>query len=149
MIIWEVWPNRTGGHPLQYFTADMRRVPDFGENETEWQLLDPHHISPNAVNIYFSSHFSRTSLSLFVFFLPSQRQLEVFHLVPNTSYEFRIWSTNKLGAGERATIVATTTRKTVEEGNVFNASLCDIDVWKLMFDVFFLFLFPFSVYEQI
>lgn len=51
VIIWEVWPNRTGGHPLIYFTAELRRVPDYGENETEWQLLDPHHISPNAVSI--------------------------------------------------------------------------------------------------
>lgn len=53
VIIWEVWPNRTGGYPIRDFTADMRRVPDFGENETEWQLLDPHHISPNAVSPIF------------------------------------------------------------------------------------------------
>lgn len=50
VIIWEVWPNRTGGHPILDFTAEMRRMPDYGENETEWMLLDPHHISPNAVS---------------------------------------------------------------------------------------------------
>lgn len=50
VIIWEVRPNRTGGYPIRDFTADMRRVPDFGENETEWQLLDPHHIPVNQVS---------------------------------------------------------------------------------------------------
>uniref|UniRef100_A0A336L3L2 CSON003813 protein n=1 Tax=Culicoides sonorensis TaxID=179676 RepID=A0A336L3L2_CULSO len=97
VIIWEVWPNRTGGYPILDFTAEMRRMPDYGENETEWTLLDPHHISPNA------------------------RQLEIFHLSPNTTYEFRIWGNNKLGAGEKALITATTVPKTEEKG------FCDSD----------------------
>lgn len=53
VIIWEIWPNRTGGYPLLDFTAEMRRMPDYGENETEWMLLDPHHIGSNAVSTNF------------------------------------------------------------------------------------------------
>lgn len=59
VIIWEIWPNRTGGHPLLDFTAEMRRLADYGENETEWMLLDPHHISPNAVSTQIKLMYRR------------------------------------------------------------------------------------------
>ncbi len=60
VIIWEVLPNRTGGYAIRDFTAEYRRLPDPDEyinvtasngtkNETAWERLDPHHISPNAV----------------------------------------------------------------------------------------------------
>lgn len=55
-------------------------------------------------------------LSLQIFLSFFQRQLEIFHLTPNTTYEFRIWGNNKLGAGEKAIITATTSSKTEEKG---------------------------------
>lgn len=29
-----------------------------------------------------------------------KRQIDVYHLVPNTTYSFRVWATNQLGKGE-------------------------------------------------
>lgn len=29
-----------------------------------------------------------------------QRQIDVYHLEPNTTYSFRVWATNQLGRGE-------------------------------------------------
>lgn len=49
----------------------------------------------------------------FLFF--KQRYLEVYHLLPNTSYEFRIWANNYLGAGEIAYTTATTLDKLSDE----------------------------------
>lgn len=95
MLIWEVWRNQTGGSPIIDFTAEMRRLPRVFSNfseEVEWERLDPHHITPNA------------------------RQLEVYHLRPNTSYQFRMWATNEAGAGEIATITARTVEPTQEKG---------------------------------
>lgn len=74
----------------------MRRLPGFYPNNTEekveWERLDPHHITPNA------------------------RQLEVYHLKPNTSYQFRIWATNDVGAGPASVITARTVEPTQEKG---------------------------------
>lgn len=96
VLIWEAWRNRTGGSPIIDYTAEMRRLPGFYRNHTEelveWERLDPHHITPNA------------------------RQLEVYHLKPNTSYQFRIWATNEVGPGEVSTITARTVEPTQEKG---------------------------------
>lgn len=96
VISWEVWRNRTGGAPIIDFTAEMRREPGFYLNGTEekvvWERLDPHHIAHNA------------------------RQLEVYHLKPNTTYQFRIWATNEVGAGDMYTISARTVEPTQEKG---------------------------------
>lgn len=96
VLIWEAWRNRTGGSPIIDYTAEMRRLPGFYRNHTEerveWERLDPHHITPNA------------------------RQLEVYHLTPNTSYQFRIWATNEVGPGEVSTITARTVEPTQEKG---------------------------------
>ncbi|XP_055589117.1 uncharacterized protein LOC129741389 [Uranotaenia lowii] len=85
VLVWEVMPNRTGGYAIRDFTAEMRRLRMTEEEpEERWETIDPRHISPNA------------------------RQLEIYHLVPNTTYEFRIWANNALGAGDIMTITATT-----------------------------------------
>lgn len=47
---------------------------------------------------------------------PLQRMLEIYHLVPNTTYEFRIWANNHLGAGEIVTIQGTTSPIFEEKG---------------------------------
>lgn len=86
VLVWEVLPNRTGGYAIRDFTAEMRKFRMTDEDpEERWETIDPRHISPNA------------------------RQLEIYHLIPNTTYEFRIWANNALGAGEIVTITATTT----------------------------------------
>lgn len=96
VLMWEMWRNRTGGSPIIDFTAEMRRLPRFypngSEELVEWERLDPHHITPNA------------------------RYLEVYHLRPNTSYEFRIWANNEVGAGDIYTISARTIEPTQEKG---------------------------------
>lgn len=96
VLIWEIFKNRTGGYPIIDFTAEMRKVPDYHYNNTEedlkWEKLEPHHITPNA------------------------RYLEVFHLLPNTSYQFRIWANNELGAGDMYTVTSRTIAPTQEKG---------------------------------
>lgn len=81
----------------------MRRLPriwpDESEETVEWEQLDPRHITPNA------------------------RQLEVYHLKPNTSYQFRMWATNEAGAGEISTITARTVEPTQEKGLNYFMSL--------------------------
>uniref|UniRef100_A0A182W4U6 Fibronectin type-III domain-containing protein n=1 Tax=Anopheles minimus TaxID=112268 RepID=A0A182W4U6_9DIPT len=83
VLVWEVMPNRTGGYAIRDFTAEMRKMSE-GNETLDWETIDPRHISPNA------------------------RQLEIYHLIPNTTYEFRIWGNNQLGSGEIVTILATT-----------------------------------------
>ena len=75
----------------------MRKIPDYYYNNTteedlKWEKLEPHHITPNA------------------------RYLEVFHLLPNTSYQFRIWANNELGAGDMYTVTSRTIAPTQEKG---------------------------------
>lgn len=42
--------------------------------------------------------------------------MEVYKLAPNSSYEFRIWANNILGAGEIVTTNTTTLPETSEDG---------------------------------
>ncbi|KAG5324602.1 DSCL1 protein, partial [Acromyrmex heyeri] len=73
-ILWEV--TGTGGYPIIDFTAEYRLKPVAGEEPEEWKPIIPTHIPPNS------------------------RQIDVYHLVPNTTYSFRVWATNQLGKGE-------------------------------------------------
>lgn len=73
-ILWEV--ADTGGYPIIDFTAEYRLKPVAGEKPEEWKPIIPTHIPPNS------------------------RQIDVYHLVPNTTYSFRVWATNQLGRGE-------------------------------------------------
>lgn len=43
--------------------------------------------------------------------------MEVYHLTPNTTYEFRIWGNNYLGAGEIVNTIITTLPEIGDEGN--------------------------------
>ncbi|XP_050101567.1 uncharacterized protein LOC126581740 [Anopheles aquasalis] len=118
VLVWEVMPNRTGGYAIRDFTAEMRRMRDPSGSDTTvatdapelpWETIDPRHISPNA------------------------RQLEIYHLIPNTTYEFRIWGNNQLGAGEIVTILATTQPRMEEKDLVrrimVDAKNFDTRVW--------------------
>ncbi|XP_076232318.1 contactin-1 isoform X2 [Calliopsis andreniformis] len=73
-ILWEV--AGTGGYPIIDFTAEYRLKPNVGEDPEDWKPIVPTHIPPNS------------------------RQIDVYHLVPNTTYSFRVWATNQLGKGE-------------------------------------------------
>ncbi|XP_011883320.1 PREDICTED: contactin-6 [Vollenhovia emeryi] len=73
-ILWEV--DNNGGYPIIEFTAEYRLKPVVGEEPEEWKPIWPIHIPPNS------------------------RQIDVYHLVPNTTYSFRVWATNQLGRGE-------------------------------------------------
>lgn len=42
--------------------------------------------------------------------------MEVYHLTPNTTYEFRIWGNNYLGAGEIVNTIITTLPEIGDEG---------------------------------
>ncbi|XP_045463174.1 protein turtle homolog A isoform X2 [Harmonia axyridis] len=78
VIVWEV--NGTGGYPIMNFTAQFR----LADTDNKWIPIPPNHITP------------------------SSRQIDVYGLQPNTSYEFKVWATNQLGRGEVTQIVSTT-----------------------------------------
>lgn len=46
--------------------------------------------------------------------------MEVYHLTPNTTYEFRIWGNNYLGAGEIVNTIITTLPEIGDEGTLFS-----------------------------
>lgn len=53
--------------------------------------------------------------------------MEVYHLIPNTTYEFRIWGNNYLGAGEIVNTIITTLPEIGDEGT----SICFLLSWIL------------------
>lgn len=48
------------------------------------------------------------SLFFLIEFLFSQRQIDIYHLIPNTTYAFRVWATNALGPGEKVEVLGAT-----------------------------------------
>ncbi|XP_017466384.1 PREDICTED: uncharacterized protein LOC108359177 [Rhagoletis zephyria] len=95
-LIWRFNKANSGGYPVRSFTAEFRNV-SYNETpynhtfEHEWSRMDPINIAPNV------------------------RQMEVYRLEPNTTYEFRIWANNQLGSGEVVTTNVTTLPETKEE----------------------------------
>ncbi|KRF82518.1 uncharacterized protein [Drosophila virilis] len=95
-LIWRFNKTQSGGYPVRSFTAEYRNVsyrtpPANASYEHEWSRMDPINIAPNV------------------------RQMEVYRLAPNTTYEFRIWANNELGSGEVVTTNVTTLPETKEE----------------------------------
>ncbi|XP_069686294.1 cell adhesion molecule DSCAML1 isoform X2 [Periplaneta americana] len=89
LLLWEV--ADTGGYPITYFTARYRQKhTDADKKPDDWHAVMPEHISPNV------------------------RQIDVYRLDPNTTYVFKIWATNRLGAGEVTALEATTLHDTEE-----------------------------------
>lgn len=52
----------------------------------------------------------------------------MYHLTPNTTYEFRIWANNYLGAGEIAQTSGTTLSQ-LSDTDVFNIILKDVETF--------------------
>ncbi|XP_046481930.1 contactin-3 isoform X1 [Neodiprion pinetum] len=73
-VLWEV--GGTGGYPIIDFTAEYRLKTPSNQDPEDWKPIVPTHIPPNS------------------------RQIDVYHLEPNTTYSFRVWATNQLGRGE-------------------------------------------------
>nr|XP_016937261.1 uncharacterized protein LOC108015359 isoform X2 [Drosophila suzukii] len=95
-LIWRFNKTQSGGYPVRSFTAEYRNVsyktpPVNASFEHAWSRMDP-------INIAFNV-----------------RQMEVYRLAPNTTYEFRIWANNELGSGEVVTTNVTTLPETKEE----------------------------------
>ncbi|KAH8416901.1 hypothetical protein KR222_011692, partial [Zaprionus bogoriensis] len=95
-LIWRFNKTQTGGYPVRSFTAEYRNIsyrtpPANASYEHAWSRMDPINIAPNV------------------------RQMEVYRLAPNTTYEFRIWANNELGSGEVVTTNVTTLPETKEE----------------------------------
>ncbi|XP_026475892.1 uncharacterized protein LOC113381154 [Ctenocephalides felis] len=86
LVLWNV--NGSGGYPIIDFTAEykLHSFPNGSgapENET-WKIISPAHMSPNT------------------------RQIDIYHLIPNTTYAFRVWATNALGPGEKVEVLGAT-----------------------------------------
>ena len=64
-----------------------------------------------------------TYKSTLLFFPLLQRQIDVYHLVPNTTYIFRVWATNKLGKGEIVEVEGHTHYTDTELGNWMKLSI--------------------------
>jgi len=74
------------------YDSNGGNMTEISDEEIAWMRLEPNHITPNA------------------------RYLEVYHLKPNTSYQFRIWANNEVGAGEKFMTEARTVAPTEEKG---------------------------------
>lgn len=115
ILIWDYKKNDTGGYTLKSFTAEFREHLSGNETGTnKWERLDPINIAPNVVSIL--SYRSAFIISIkYIYSYIFQRYMEIYHLRPNTTYEFRIWGNNYLGAGE---IVSTKVTTLPEIGDV-------------------------------
>lgn len=101
---------------------------------TQADRIDLFHAPANALTIYRhlgerKKLFDLTPCIQWTLFLISyplclQRYYEVYHLKPNTTYEFRIWANNYLGAGEIAYTMATTLSQLTDKGKLIDFKLC-------------------------
>jgi hypothetical protein len=98
-----------GGYPVQHFEARFR----LKYEKDPWHAVTPEHIASNVVRIVV--HFRRPMFNSHLFF--HQRQIDVYHLHPNSTYVFQIWATNQLGPGEVTEKEASTHHDTEEIGN--------------------------------
>nr|CAH7748641.1 unnamed protein product [Callosobruchus chinensis] len=78
LLLWDLAGD--GGYPIVNFTAQYR----LAYTNTSWLPISPNHITPNS------------------------RQIEVYNLTPNTTYQFRIWATNQLGRSPQTEVYGTT-----------------------------------------
>lgn len=116
VIIWAYPPKSLSFYQVRSFTAEFRRQPS-NENDSEvWERLDPMNISPNIVSGKKEKELYDFNNCLFMAFFSFQRQLEVYHLKPNETYEFKIWGNNHIGPGVISTVSGTTKSQYEEQG---------------------------------
>lgn len=117
VLIWAYPPQNLSFYHVRSFTAEFRRHPA-SENDSEiWERLDPINIAPNIVSSSRRGRVggvSRPKLISDILLKQLQRQLEVYHLKPNETYDFQIWANNYLGPG-KISIVSGTTKSQYEE----------------------------------
>ncbi|XP_060520909.1 cell adhesion molecule DSCAM isoform X2 [Cylas formicarius] len=95
VVFWTVQGN--GGYPIINFTAQYR----LAYTNDSWLPISPNHITPNS------------------------RQVDVYNLRPNTTYEFRIWATNQLGRSPSVSVYGVTLDSYKETG----ADQFDTRIW--------------------
>ncbi|XP_046993685.1 protein turtle homolog A isoform X4 [Schistocerca americana] len=89
LLMWDVAED--GGYEITHFTIRFRqKYPSDDGQPNTWRSTLPEHISPTA------------------------RQVDVYHLKPNTTYIFRLWANNQLGKGVVTVMEATTSHDTQE-----------------------------------
>ncbi|XP_049780635.1 protein turtle homolog A isoform X2 [Schistocerca cancellata] len=89
LLMWDVAED--GGYEITHFTIRFRqKYPSDDGQPNTWRSTLPEHISPTA------------------------RQVDVYHLKPNTTYIFRLWANNQLGKGVVTEMEATTSHDTQE-----------------------------------
>ncbi|XP_050514990.1 contactin-1 [Diabrotica virgifera virgifera] len=105
LLLWEV--DGTGGYPIVNFTAQYR----LGFTNNSWIPIPPNGIPQNS------------------------RQIDVYNLSPNTTYQFRIWATNQLGKGVITEVYGTTlcvyTEQELARYFLDNADKFDTTVWAI------------------
>ncbi|XP_072397208.1 protein turtle homolog B-like [Diabrotica undecimpunctata] len=105
LLLWEV--DGTGGYPIINFTAQYR----LGFTNNSWIPIPPNNIPQNS------------------------RQIDVYNLSPNTTYQFRIWATNQLGKGVITEVYGTTlcvyTEQELARYFLDNADKFDTTVWAI------------------
>ncbi|UYV77737.1 Immunoglobulin [Cordylochernes scorpioides] len=89
-----------GGCPISHFTLL------YCSHNSSWKLPAPPHIGP------------------------STRQFFVYHLQPGTTYQFRLWATNRLGPGESTDVTASTTLPSDPPG-IIPFSTCQMECFIL------------------
>lgn len=102
-----------GGYPVQHFEARFR----LKYEKDPWHAVTPEHIASNVVSISFLS----INCPKYTLWFSPQRQIDVYHLHPNSTYVFQIWATNQLGPGEVTEKEARTQHNTEEIGNTYRA----------------------------
>lgn len=113
VLIWTYPPKSLNFYQVRSFTAEFRRHPS-GENDSSlWERLDPINISPNIVSGGWKAKFKELKQNR-----SFQRQLEVYHLKPNETYDFQIWANNYLGPGDIRTVSGTTRSQYEEQGKL-------------------------------
>lgn len=132
VLMWEFHSNHSGGYPIKSFTAEYREYCDFENSNAssqQWERYDPENIPANVVCIFFKCLDpifvlqNDFFLHNVYFLLILKRYFEVFHLTPNSTYEFRIWANNFLGPGEIVSTSATTLCSLTDQSKSHRLSL--------------------------
>lgn len=131
LVMWKL--NGTGGYPIRSIAVIYQPVTSDLDNPS-WHRTFPEEVTPGLVRNQFRYLVIGLHLRIYrVFAL--QTQLEIYKLEPNTTYRFRVWATNKLGPGDYAEALATTSPLSRGGGNVslFTYTAIDTSILHLIY----------------